>query len=166
MSRDLGTGNRNGKARVTILMAVSLVSGLVAGIAGAQDGASPARPPLPRAASHSKDSVLESRVQMLTKALDLDAAQQVQLRKVLESQREELLQVWREGAVPASDRVGATRAINTQTADRIRALLTEKQRTKYKPPEAAHEPAAATNTRTVEDWMKMANPPPRPAIAQ
>jgi len=100
---------------------------------------------------------------MLAKALDLDVTQQVQLRQVLENQRDELLKVWREGSAPAGDRVGATRAINTRTADRIRALLTEEQRNKYKPPEQSQQPAAGAGARTVEDWMKLANPPQRPA---
>jgi len=155
MSRELDTGNLDGQTRLTIVMTICLLSASVVGIARAEDGATAATPSQSRVATHPKESPLESRVQMLAK-----------LRLVLENQRQELLQVWREGAVPASDRVGATRTINSQTADRIRALLTEEQRKKYKPPEQFHEGSAATGTRTVEDWMKMANPPPRPATAQ
>ncbi len=166
MWRELETGNLDRQTRLTIVMTICLLSASVVGIARADNGATAATPPPSRVATHPKESPLESRVQMLAKGLDLDLAQQAKLRMVLENQREELLQVWREAAVPASARVGATRAINSQTADRIRALLTEEQRKKYKPPEQFHEGSAATGTRTIEDWMKMANPPPRPATAQ
>jgi len=147
-------------------MAACFSSAFIVGIARTEGAAAAARSPPPHAAVHPKESPLDNRVQMLAQALDLDTAQQVQLRQVLENQRDELLKVWRDNALPAGNRVGATRAINTRTADRIRALLTEEQRKKYKPPEQSQQPAAGAGTRTVEDWMKLANPPARPATAQ
>jgi hypothetical protein len=103
-------------------------------------------------------SGLEERVKTFSKAFDLDAKQQDELRKVLESQREQIRKVWREGSVPPPYRVSATRLIYYQTEDRIRALLNDEQRKKYKPPRPSNESAVASDQRSVEYWMNAAKP--------
>ncbi len=95
---------------------------------------------------------LEGRVRLLAKSLDLDARQQAQLRLLLESQREAISRVWGDPAIPADDRVGATRAILRRTEDRIRALLNEEQRKKYP---AAAGPRDATPPPDVEYWLRL-----------
>ncbi len=105
---------------------------------------------------HHNHSGLEERVKAFSKALDLDARQQAELKKVLESQREQIRRVWSDGSVPPDQRASATRAISYQTADRIRALLNEEQRKKYSPPRPPQE--AAGSARSVEDGMNVAKP--------
>ena len=117
----------------------------------------PAKATLRQAPRHQNRSGLEDRVATLSKALDLDAKQQSELRKLLESQREQIRKVWSDTSAPAAYRVIATRAISDKTADQIRALLNDEQKKKYKPPRQAHEGAPAPPTTTVEDWMKAAD---------
>jgi hypothetical protein len=105
-----------------------------------------------RAAHHrSRRSGLEDRVAMLTKALDLDAKQQLALRKVLEREREQVREVWSDTSVAPALRVAATQAIGDRTADQVRALLNDEQKKRYNPPRQVHE--AAGSSRSIEDWM-------------
>jgi hypothetical protein len=113
----------------------------------------------PKASRHHKGSSLEDRVKTLSRVLDLDAQQQLELSKVLEGQREQVNKVWNDPSLPASYRVVATQAISDKTADQIRALLNEEQRKKYKPPRQ-HDSADASARPNVEDWM---SPRPKPA---
>lgn len=101
---------------------------------------------------------MDDRIRALSQALDLDEAQQSKLRKVLESQREQVMKVWSDSSLPAAYRISATQAISDGTADQIRALLNEEQRKKYNPPRQPHEAATGTNKRSVEDWMGDAKP--------
>ena len=97
---------------------------------------------------------LDQRVALLTKALALDARQQTALRKVLMDQREQAQRIWSDTSLPSANRIGATKALSRQTADRIRALLTPEQRTKYEPPPPQDGPAQAVSNAHVEVWMQ------------
>ena len=101
---------------------------------------------------------LEDRVQILAKALNLDATQQSELRMALVSQREQVMRVWNDPAVPPAYRISATRAISEQTSDRIRGFLNDEQRAKFNPPRQAHEQDPDASVRSVEDWMKAPEP--------
>jgi hypothetical protein len=109
-----------------------------------------------RATRHRTGSSLEDRVRMLTKALDLDARQQSELRKVLQAQRNEVTRIWEDESMPAANRVVATQAVSDTTADRIRALLNDQQRKKFTPAKPPHEPAEGP---TVDEWMDATKPP-------
>ena len=108
-------------------------------------------PPQP-AARHVQASALEHRVQTLAKALELDAKQQSELRKVLQGQRDLVARVWNDASLSSAERVGATHAMSERTADQIRALLTEEQKKKYNPP-APHDLASQLGRPDVEVWM-------------
>ena len=96
---------------------------------------------------------LEDRVATYTKRLDLDVRQQSQLRALLLQQREQMLKVWNDPSIPAAQRIFATRTIADATADGIRAMLTEKQREKYKLPRPRHDGTPQPGDRTVQEWM-------------
>jgi hypothetical protein len=100
---------------------------------------------------------IDERVQTLAKALNLDPAQQVALRRVLEGQRESVARVWSDTSMPAAIRIGATQAISDRTADQIRALLTEEQREKYNPPRIRPQDRPARPD--VSAWMDVARSP-------
>jgi hypothetical protein len=102
---------------------------------------------------HLSGSRLEDRVSILSKALDLDANQQAAVRKLLLEQRDAVRRVWTDSTVPAAYRVTALKAISDQTADRIRGLLTDKQKEKYKPPPPAHDALQDSTQPDVEYWM-------------
>jgi len=97
-------------------------------------------------------SALDRRVMLLTRELGLTANQQGQVRKALESQREQVARVWSDTSVAPARRVGATQAIADRTAERIRALLTEEQRKKYLQPRKREAAVGASGARA-EAWM-------------
>ncbi len=66
----------------------------------------PARP----ATSRIPRLRVEDRVAALTKALNLDPAQQGRLTKLLESRRERIGKVWNDPTLPAAYRISATRS--------------------------------------------------------
>jgi hypothetical protein len=79
-------------------------------------------------------SALDRRIALLARELDLDAAQKLKVRALLEGQREQIVRVWQDESVPGALRVARTQAISERTEDGIRALLTDAQRQKYLKP--------------------------------
>ena len=95
-------------------------------------GEPPPKPRVHRRPQHlSPEQVIENRVHVLTKALDLSGPQQTKLRQILQAQRQQIQKVWAANPRPAADRVGPTTAILERTRDQIRAMLTESQKKKY-----------------------------------
>jgi hypothetical protein len=92
---------------------------------------------------------LDHRVAVLSRALDLDARQQGELRKIFASQREAVKKIWRDPALLAAERAPATRAVEDRTADAIRAILTDEQKKKYNPP----KPPPSSGPPDVGAWM-------------
>jgi hypothetical protein len=107
-------------------------------------------------------SALDKRVQLLAAELNLDAAQQVAVRRLLLQQREQTLKVWSDEAVPAAVRIKATQGVADRTAGQIRALLNETQRSRYTQP---RNPEAEQHFATgdLESWMRGIAPNGLPA---
>jgi len=124
-------------------------SGAVAEVAKTSHRATPA--PAAR-------SGIDGRVQLLTKELDLDARQQVEVRKILVQQRAEVLQAWSDESLPAQMRVAGTRAIGNRTAERIRAILNDAQREKYIKPKPSL-PDQAQPAGNLESWISAVGNP-------
>jgi hypothetical protein len=93
---------------------------------------------------------LDKRVQLLTAELGLDAGQQVQVRQILMEQRALTLKAWSGDSVSSALRVQSTRNIAEHTAERIRALLDDKQRERYSKPWPIHEQPSAAS---VNSWL-------------
>jgi periplasmic protein CpxP/Spy len=110
-----------------------------------------------RAARPGGAGGLEERIQLFSKALDLSAAQQTQLRKILLEQRQSVRKIWSEPTLPATDRVAATRALNERTADNIRAILNDEQKKKYSPAPAS-TPREPGDQRSVGQWLDATRP--------
>lgn len=106
--------------------------------------------------NHHKLSPLDRRVALLAKELDLSAAQQRQVKKVLQGQRDEVSRVWSDASMPAALRVSTTQAIGDRTADQIRDLLTDGQRTRYLQAHTRQARVGAPGA-DVESWMKKAS---------
>jgi hypothetical protein len=124
-----------------------------AGAARAVDDSEAAAPvPQDTARRRKRGSPLDRRVMLLARELGLDAAQQAQVKKVLQGQREQVARVWNDKSIPAARRVSATQAIGDRTADRIRALLNDEQRKKYIQPRK-RDVAVGTAGGDVESWM-------------
>jgi len=115
-------------------------------------------------AHRAQRSGLTSRVQLMTKELDLDVRQQTELKTILEAQRSEVSRVWSDPSVPSAVRVGATQVIGERTADRIRAMLSDEQRKKYIQPRQHEAPVGAPGG-DVQTWMSAAQGQALPATA-
>jgi len=60
-------------------------------------------------------------------------------------------------------RISATRAIEDNTADQIRALLSDEQKKKYNPSRPPHKMGPGVDEPSVEDWMKATQQPVPPS---
>lgn len=134
--------------RVGLALCIGLV--LATGCMGAAVAAEPA--PASQPTNRVPGSQLEERIKVLAKALDLDAPQQSQLRKILLGQRDAVRKIWRDPSLSPVERAPATRAANERTGDQIREILTDEQKQKYN----TTVPAAAADKgdkRSVEQWL-------------
>jgi hypothetical protein len=100
---------------------------------------------------------LDTRARRLAKMLELSEAQQAQLATILASQREQIRKLWRDQTVPPEYRVGAMRAINEETEDRIRALLNDEQKKKYVS-SRPRDPARTSQQPNVDYWPNATQP--------
>jgi hypothetical protein len=143
------------------ILALPLVLALAVSSAWAQAApdAPPSTRPAPRHATPrpAAGSALDERVRLLAKELDLDAAQQAGVKRILEEQRAQVVRVWSDTSVPAAQRVNATQAISNRTADQIRALLNDEQKKKFSAPRQPRDPSEVTPGTSVEDWMNAAH---------
>lgn len=108
---------------------------------------------------------VDARVALLSKELNLDATQQASVRRLLLQQRAQTLKVWNDEAVPAAVRIKATQGVADRTADQIRALLNDAQRTRYSMP---HNRDAEQHfaSEDLESWMRGSAPKGTPAPQQ
>jgi hypothetical protein len=108
--------------------------------------------PSPRPPSHrTPGGNLDHRIRVLSKALDLDAAQRTELREILEDRRQAVMKIWSDRTLLPAERVPATRAVEERTAERIRAILNDEQKKRYNPPKPKGTQAPPAN---VEAWME------------
>jgi hypothetical protein len=105
----------------------------------------------PAVAHTSAVGTLDKRVQVLSKALELNPVQQAQLRAILLGQREAVRKIWSDSALLPAERAPATRAMADRTADQIRAMLTEEQKKKYNPPKP---PPSDSPPPDVSKWIQ------------
>jgi hypothetical protein len=94
---------------------------------------------------------LQHRVDVLAKALQLDARQRTQLLTILESQRQAVSNIWSDPKLLPAERTPATRALQARTANQIRAILSDEQRKLYNPPKPQGAEPPSPN---VEEWMR------------
>lgn len=122
----------------------------VGGTAAARDGTAMTRPSRVQAGMANP---LDRRVALLARELDLDAAQKLKVRSLLEGQREQVVRVWQDESVPGAVRVARTQAISVRTEDGIRALLTDAQRQKYIKPRTDSIGATSDDVGTYLDKL-------------
>ena len=99
----------------------------------------------------------EDRLQGLVKGLKLDAAQQTEVRRALEAQRDAIRRLTSAPADPEVPRVAAIHAITDRTTERIRAVLNEEQKKLYSQP-LPHDFAAGEGKPGVEEWLNALRP--------
>jgi Mn-dependent DtxR family transcriptional regulator len=86
------------------------------------------------------------------RGLKLDEAQQAEVRRALQAQREAMHRLMRAPADPAVPRVAAIHAIADRTAERIRAVLNDEQKKLYGQP-LPQGFAAGEGKPGVEEWL-------------
>ena len=138
-------GQRLEAARPLVLVLLSL--SLAWAVATRADDAPPADPGVKTAPSNADSpprvrphhsatrrtpaEVINQTVRRMTRALDLNAEQQLKLREILVEQHGAILRLRTEGTGPGTDRVAMSAAIVDRTKSKIRAMLTEDQKQKY-----------------------------------
>jgi len=135
------------------------IAGLgAAGAADAAEQVSTAAATTPQAMSRAPAATrLDDRVKAVSTALDLDAAQQTQLRKILLDQRDAVRKIWSDKSLSPAERVPATRAAGTRAGDEIRAILNDEQKKKYNSATPT-KPDEQGDKRSVEQWLDAARP--------
>lgn len=88
------------------------------------------QPPVPRSAQ-AKKTVIDKRLESLTKELNLSQVQRAQTRKILEQGQEESLHLWNDQQIAPIDRMVKLRSIREDAQKQFRALLTKDQLAKY-----------------------------------
>jgi hypothetical protein len=149
-------------SRRGLALYAGLVLVLAIGCLGAVDAADTAQAVAPqdpgpaaparRATKSAPGARLEERVKVFAKALDLDATQQSQLRKILLGQGDAVRKIWSDRSLSPAERVPAMQAENRQTGDEIRAILNDEQKKKYNLAAPANAPDKG-DKRSVEQWL-------------
>jgi Spy/CpxP family protein refolding chaperone len=135
------------------LVSPILVSGAPA-VAQVDSSASPARQ---THRGHRGTSIIDDRVKVLAKNLDLNESQQSAVKRILEQRQQETLRLRLDPSISGDARIDRFRAIQDNTVQRIRAVLTEEQRKKYDPLAVRRIPPAPQQP-SVEDWLKATTP--------
>lgn len=81
---------------------------------------------------HARNSI-DDRVTVFAKSLDLSVTQQAQLRTILEERQQQIVQLRANTSLLGEARIDRFRALQDQTVERIRAILTDDQKKKYDP---------------------------------
>jgi hypothetical protein len=144
---------RGGSARPLVVAVAMLATCAASGTAFADAPTEDATKQ--RAAQHTAAGTLDRRVEVFSKALELDARQQAELRMILLHQREAVRKIWSDGTLLPAERAPATRAVADRTADQIRAILSDEQKKRYNPPKP---PASGSGPPDVSAWMEAKRP--------
>jgi len=125
---------------------------------GTPDQATPAPiTPRHRASARKTRPTLDDRIAILSKNLQLTEAQRSAVKKILVQRQEQTLRI-RNSPEPGNVRIGKFRALQDQTVNQIRAILTDEQKKKYDPLVLRKIPAPDTPQRSLEDWIKATTP--------
>jgi hypothetical protein len=98
-------------------------------------------------------SIIDSRVRLLARNLDLNEVQQAAVKRILEQRQQETLQIRLDPSISAETRFDRFRALQDVTVARIRAVLSDEQKKKYDPL-AVRRIKPDPQQRSVEDWLK------------
>ena len=111
----------------------------------------------PAVAQRGHIPTIDDRVRVLARSLDLNEAQRVAVKKILEQRRQETLRIRQDSSISGGARIDRFRALQDNTVERIRAVLNEEQKKKYDPL-AVRRTQPAPQQRSVEDWLKVTTP--------
>lgn len=112
-----------------------------------------ASPRRPTNRSHRRQ-IIDERVKVFARKMNLNEAQQAAVKEILEQRQQETLRLRRDPSISGSARIERFRALQDNTVQRIRAVLTDEQRQQYDP-QAVRRIQPAPQQRSVEDWLKI-----------
>jgi hypothetical protein len=144
-------------AALCMVMLIGLAGMSSVGLAAEEHAATVALVSPNKAAHGGIAEALDKRVQLLAAELNFDAAQQTAVRRLLLQQREQTLKVWNNEAVPAAMRIKATQGVADRTAEQIRVLLTDAQRSRYSQPRN-RDAEQHYASEDLESWMRGSAP--------
>lgn len=104
------------------------------------------------------ESIMDDRVKVLAKNLDLTDAQQAAVKSILEQRQQETLRLRLDPSLSGEARFDRFRTLQDRTVERIRAVLNDEQKKKYDPL-ILRKVQPAPHQRTVQDWLN--GVPPR-----
>jgi len=142
-----------GLCLAALLLTISLASSALPQTAAAAPANSVSQPPN---STHRRPS-LDDRVKALAAALNLNQAQQVSVKRILEQRQQEILRPRHDTSITGSTRIERLRALQDQTVQRIRLVLNDEQKKKYDPL-AVRKAGSAPGQKSVEDWLKVTTP--------
>ena len=150
---------RNSSTLVAVCMSVFLLHAALAAQSNDAAPAAPATPATPAQPAHPahRRASLDDRVKAFATALGLNDAQQAAVKKILEQRQQETLRLRQDASIPGSVRIERLRALQDQTVQRIRLVLTDEQKKKYDPL-AVRQAGPAPGQKSVEDWLEVTTP--------
>lgn len=95
---------------------------------------------------------LDDHVKSFTKVLNLDEAQEGDVKAILKRQPVEARRIQFDQSLSGVDRISRFRALQQETVLRIRAILNDEQRQKYDP--LNHGTQISPSDPSVDDWLK------------
>lgn len=118
----------------TIALTGFLTLGLAGTAAFAQDQTEPATAPsttntMPMHKHHRMNS--ERQLKRMTKKLDLSSEQQTQIKPILDSNDQQMQQLWQDKSMSKADRQQKMMDIHQDTSSKIEAVLNDTQKQKY-----------------------------------
>ena len=81
----------------------------------------------------------EAQLQHMTKALDLTADQQSQIKPILENRDSQMKQLWQDQSLSQQDRHAKMQAIHQDTNSKIEAVLNDTQKQKFEQMQARRQ---------------------------
>jgi len=113
--------------------------------------------PVREPSRHQTRPSRDARMRLFAKALDLSAAQQSAVKKILEQRQQQAWRIRRDPSSSGGARIEKFRALQDSAVEQIRAVLNDDQRVKYDP-FAARSLPPAPEQRSVEDWLEATTP--------
>jgi len=105
-----------------------LTLGLAGGAAFAQDNSAP---PQNEGMHGHRGGDPAQQLQHMTKALDLSADQQSQIKPILDARQQQMQQLWQDQSTSREDRRAKMQSIQQDTSSKIEAVLNDTQKQKY-----------------------------------
>ncbi len=113
-------------------LATALCMGLGTGAALAQDATTPQDAPAGQEMHHGRGPMSpDEQLAHMTKALNLTADQQTQIKPLLEARRQQMMQMHEDTSLTREDRMTKFKALDDDTHSKIAAVLDDKQKAKF-----------------------------------